>query len=134
MAISKSTLEKLKKAAIKASKASYSPYSKFSVGAAILMEKGKIFSGTNIENAAYGLAICAERVAIVKAVSEGYKNIQAVVVYTPTKTATGCCGACRQFIHEFGPNCEILSFCDSKKQIATTCKEFLPYSFGPENL
>jgi len=77
----------------------YAPYSKFSVGAAVLMESGEIFTGCNVENASYGLTVCAERTAIVKAVSSGDRKIKAVSVAT-SRGGTPC-GACRQFISEF---------------------------------
>lgn len=85
-----------------ASKSSYSPYSNFPVGAAILYESGKIYSGCNVENASYGLSLCAERNAISSAVAdnEGTK-IKAISVYSPCQTLCMPCGACRQWISEF---------------------------------
>ncbi len=80
-------------AAKAAAQNSYSPYSKFRVGAAVLTEDGKIIEGCNVENASYGLANCAERTAVFKAVVDGAHKIIAVVVYTPTATATPPCGA-----------------------------------------
>ena len=94
---------KLEKAARTAAKASYSPYSKFRVGAAILTGSGKVYTGANIENASYGLCNCAERTAIFTAAAAGERTVKAVAVYTPTRTATTPCGACRQVINEFGP-------------------------------
>ncbi|KAH9515562.1 hypothetical protein Btru_011409 [Bulinus truncatus] len=80
----------------------YCPYSKFQVGAALLTHDGKIFTGCNVENASYSLTVCAERTAIVKAVSEGYVNFKAMAVATNLKdTYASPCGACRQFISEF---------------------------------
>ncbi|MCL2388794.1 MAG: cytidine deaminase [Elusimicrobia bacterium] len=86
---------------------SYSPYSKFSVGAAVLAISGKIYTGANIENVSYGLSMCAERVAIFKAISAGEKRINAVAVWTKGGNAFPC-GACRQVIAEFAPNAEIV--------------------------
>ena len=112
----------------------YAPYSKFHVGAAVLGASGKIYSGCNVENASYGLAICGERNAIFSAVNAGEKSIQAVVIYTPTSTATAPCGACRQVIREFGANARVISICDGSGRIDSTLAELLPDSFGPENL
>src|SRR3954470_5071926 len=90
----------------------YAPYSKFRVGAAVLTEAGEIFSGCNVENASYGLTICAERNAIFQMVSKAVSPIRAIVIYTPTQTPSAPCGACRQVINEFGPEAEVVSFCD----------------------
>ena len=90
----------LQQQAVEARKVSYSPYSKFPVGAALLAKNGQVFVGCNVENASYGLCICAERAAICKAVSEGVTEFEAIAV-AATPLATPC-GACRQFIVEFG--------------------------------
>jgi cytidine deaminase len=79
----------------------HAPFSNFKVGAALHTRSGKIFTGCNVENASYGLTLCAERTAIVKAVSEGEKEFDAIVVVTDTDRLTPPCGACRQFIWEF---------------------------------
>lgn len=79
----------------------HAPFSNFKVGAALHAPSGRIFTGCNVENASYGLTICAERTAIVKAVSEGEKEFDAIVVVTDTDKLTPPCGACRQFIWEF---------------------------------
>ena len=112
----------------------YAPYSKFHVGAAVLGASGKIYSGCNVENASYGLAICGERNAIFSAVNAGEKSVQAVVIYTPTPTATAPCGACRQVIREFGPGARVISICDGDSRIDSTLGQLLPESFGPEDL
>ena len=127
-------LRRLEKAARAAARASYSPYSKFPVGAAVLTGSGKIFTGCNVENASYGLCNCAERTAIFTATAAGERKLKAVVVYTPTKTATSPCGACRQVINEFGPDALMLSVCDSAHKIETTLPALLPAAFGPKNL
>src|SRR5678815_1490015 len=93
-----STLRRREKAARAAARASYSPYSKFRVGTAVLTVSGKIYGGCNVENASYGLCNCAERTAIFTAVSAGDRKLRAVVVYTPASTPTMPCGACRQVI------------------------------------
>jgi cytidine deaminase len=132
--ISPALKQRLKKAARAAAKKSYSPYSKFPVGAAILAGSGKIYSGSNIENASYGLCNCAERTAIFTAAANAEREVRCVVVYTPTKTATSPCGACRQVINEFGPQARVLSICDTASQIDTTLDALLPHAFGPKNL
>lgn len=128
------TLRKLEKAARAAAKESYSPYSNFPVGAAILTEGGRIYTGTNVENASFGLTNCAERTAIFSAIAAGERSLRCVVVYTPTPGATMPCGACRQVINEFGPEAEVLSICDAEERIATTLSALLPGAFGPGNL
>ena len=84
-----------------ASQNSYSPYSKFAVGACVLCESGNVYVGTNVENASYGLTICAERNAIANAVVNGEKHICAVAIYSPNAENCFPCGACRQVIFEF---------------------------------
>ena len=116
----------------------YCRYSKFRVGAAVLTADGQIFAGCNVENASYGLTICAERNAIFQAVAKGAvakdKPLKAVVVVTPTEELTPPCGACRQVINEFNPDAEIFIF--GKGDVAQYFKlsELLPRAFGPENL
>jgi cytidine deaminase len=87
-----------------------------------------------VENASYGLCNCAERTAIFAAAAAGEREIQAVVIYTPTKTATAPCGACRQVINEFGPEAVVISVCDSDDRIESTSSQLLPAAFGPKNL
>ena len=95
----------------------YCPYSRFRVGAAVLTDDGRISWGGNVENASYGLTICAERNAVFQAVAGAKLPVLAVVVYTPTTTPTAPCGACRQVINEFGPDAEIFSCCDGPDTI-----------------
>ena len=127
-------LKKLKSAAKNAARLAYAPYSKFHVGAAVLTNSGKIYTGCNVENASYGLTNCAERTAIFSAIAAGEKSIACVVVYTPTKTATAPCGACRQVINEFGPSAQIISCCAGREQIAVSLEALLPGAFGPADL
>ena len=84
-----------------ASQNSYSPFSRFAVGAAVITPSGKIFQGCNVENSSFGLTICAERTAIFKAVSEGEREILAVAIYSPNSDNCYPCGACRQVLFEF---------------------------------
>lgn len=127
-------VRRLEKAARQAAQASYSPYSEFRVGAAILAGSGKVYTGTNVENASYGLCNCAERTAIFTAVAAGERSVRAVAVYTPTPTATSPCGACRQVINEFGPDALVISVCNGKDRIETTLDRLLSAAFGPKNL
>lgn len=88
----------------KARKASYSPYSKFAVGAALLTKSGQVVLGCNVENSSFGLACCAERTAIFKAVSEGEREFVAIAVTAGKGHGAAPCGACRQVLHEFSPD------------------------------
>lgn len=132
--MSEKALKELEAAAKSASAHSYSPYSGFAVGAAVLTEDGRVYSGANVENASYGLSNCAERTAIFKAVADGARAIKLVVVYTPTSEPATPCGACRQVIREFGPDAVCVSTCDSERRFEATLRDLLPDSFGPENL
>jgi cytidine deaminase len=123
-------------AARQAAANAYCPYSRFHVGAAVLTGRGEIFSACNVENASYGLTICAERNAIFQAVAKaaGPTVIRAVVVFTPTSEPTAPCGACRQVINEFGPDAAIFSVCDGPTVISSQLDDLLPRAFGPRNL
>lgn len=118
----------------KASRNAYSPYSHFPVGAAVLTDRGEIFSGCNVENASYGLTICAERNAVFQMIARKRQRIAAVVVYTPTTEPAAPCGACRQVINEFGPQAQIVCVCDGPEILRMQLNELLPKSFGPKNL
>ena len=87
-----------------AAKNSYSPFSRFAVGAAVITPSGKIYRGCNVENSSFGLTNCAERTAIFKAVSEGEREILAVAIYSPNSDSCYPCGACRQVLYEFQPD------------------------------
>lgn len=95
-------------AARTAARNSYSPYSGFRVGAAVITARGRIYAGANVENASFGLTICAERVAVFKAVTAGDRAIRAVAVWTDTDEPTPPCGACLQVIHEFNPTATVI--------------------------
>lgn len=124
--------------AIIAQDLAYAPYSKYPVGAALFAynDKGKaqVFTGTNIENASYGLTICAERVAIFTSVAAGYIIPQELVIVTNDGEGQSC-GACRQVLYEFNPHMRV-TFCNALGEIIsqTTVKDMLPGAFGPENL
>jgi cytidine deaminase len=132
--LNEDNLEKMIKRAKGISKAAYSPYSKFPVGATVLTEDGQIFDGCNVENASFGLTICAERNAIFHMVSQGKQQISAVVIYTPTPRPAAPCGACRQVINEFGPDALILSVCDGPEILKKRLSDLLPDPFGPRTL
>ena len=123
-------IQKLREAALAASKNAYCPYSKFPVGAAVLTERDEIFTGCNVENASFGLTICAERSALFQAVASGQNKIRALAVVTPTKEPTAPCGACRQVISEFGPETEIFSFSSEGQGVHYKLKDLLPHAFG----
>ncbi|MEK7324240.1 MAG: cytidine deaminase [Chloroflexota bacterium] len=111
----------------------YAPYSHYHVGAALLADSGKIYDGINVENAAYGSSICAERTALVKAVSEGERRFETIAVVT--NNGGSPCGACRQMLAEFGLDLKILLIDGEGKVLhETTLRELLPEAFTPESL
>jgi len=112
MTIPSTTLAELKKLARDAAQRAYAPYSSFRVGAAVLGRSGRIHIGVNVENASYGLSMCAERSAVFRAIAEGERLIEAVCLYTSTATPSTPCGACRQVIHELGPEALVLCCTD----------------------
>ena len=119
--------------AIQARSRSYAPYSNYQVGAAVLTASGKVFTGVNVENAAYPASMCAERVAIFKAVSEGEKDFTAIAVVT--SNAGMPCGGCRQVMAEFGLDTLVL-IADERGNIVRelTARELLPGAFTSEDL
>ena len=125
--------EKLIQTALAARKWVYAPYSNYPVGAALLTASGRTYDGVNVENAAYPTSMCAERVAVFKAVSEGELHFEAIAVVT--RDGGSPCGACRQVLSEFGLETIVL-IADDKGKITfeTTVDELLPGAFGPSNL
>lgn len=127
----------LKSHAQNAASQSYSPYSKFKVGAAVIGEGGEIFAGCNVENASYGLTQCAEQNAISAAIAGGLRagTLMTLVVYTPGEHVCPPCGACRQVMHEMmAEESQVISCCDGDAYKTWTRKEYLPDPFVPENL
>jgi len=116
-------------AARAASANAHCPYSRFAVGAAVRAADGRVFTGCNVENASFGLTICAERNAIFQAVAAGAHDVVAVAVYTPTRKPVSPCGACRQVIAEFGA-ADVMSSCESGTTKRWTAAELLPDGFG----
>lgn len=121
--------------ALGAREKAYAPYSEFKVGAAVLMENGKIFPGCNIENASYGATNCAERTAIFKAVSEGSKKIKAIAIIGDLTNYTYPCGICRQVIAEFANgNTSIILAKNENDYIVKSLEEVLPGAFTSKDL
>jgi cytidine deaminase len=108
----------------------YAPYSKYRVGAAVLSDDGRIFTGCNVENASYGLTQCAERVAITKAVSEGARRIKAVAVVVAGNDTASPCGACRQVIREFGPDAAVITGAPRGRVRVEHIEDLLPRAFS----
>ena len=127
------TDEELIEVAKKYREFSYSPYSKFKVGAAVLTKKGNVYGGCNIENSSYPVTNCAERTAIFKAVSEGEKEFEAIALIADTEGPCSPCGACRQVMGEFHINRIIMANLKGDKKVATL-EEVLPYAFSEKDL
>ena len=111
----------------------YAPYSNFAVGAALLGESGKIYTGCNVENASYGLTVCAERAAVFHAVSQGERRFLAMGLSVPGAGAP--CGACRQVLYEFAPDLKLFigdERGDTVRQVSL--RDLLPGAFGPKDL
>lgn len=111
---------------------SYSPYSRFRVGAALLGKSGKVYLGTNVENASFGLSICAERSAVVRAVADGETEFVAIAVCADGPKPTAPCGACRQVLLEFGPQMSVILAGDqglAGEILELTVAELLPHAF-----
>lgn len=122
-------MDALVEAALKARENAYAPFSKFKVGAAIEDAAGRIHSGCNVENATYGLTVCAERVAVLKAVSEGARQFRRVAVAADTDTLTPPCGACRQILWEFCGDVELVLANPRGKVETFRLKDLLPRPF-----
>ena len=117
-----------------AAELAYSPYSKVRVGAALMSVDGQVFTGCNVENASYGLTICAERVAFVKAISAGQRDFRALALATDLPHPLVPCGACRQFMHEFAPELRLMIQGAEGPRIDVGLPELLPRAFGPRDL
>lgn len=140
--IEKATIEKMISLAMECVKNSYAPYSHYNVGATVLMDSGKMYTGVNVENAAFGCTICAERNAIIHAIAEGEKKILAIAIVAGIDLAeTGeidtygtPCGTCRQVMREFSDPEEmiVISARSETDYKVKTLDELLPESFGPE--
>lgn len=123
------TKEELCRAAWAMLDRAYAPYSHFRVGAALECRDGTVFTGCNIENAAYSPSICAERVAVSKAVSEGHRDFARIAIAADTDRFTSPCGVCRQVLWEFAPDLEVLLYNRRGEIQELTLRQLLPYSF-----
>ena len=128
------TRDELKAAAVAMLDRAYIPYSRFPVGAALACSDGTVYTGCNIENAAFGPTVCAERVAVFKAVSEGHRDFVRIVIAGRSEDYCVPCGVCRQVLREFAPNIEIICLNSAGEERSFTLDELLPHSFGPEFL
>ncbi len=113
---------------------SYAPYSHYPVGAALLLEDGRIVSGANIENAAYPVSLCAERTAVAAALSFGRRDFMAIAVASRGDPPAPPCGACRQVLSEFNPSLRVLVAGESGPAVHHNLADLLPWSFGPRHL
>lgn len=116
-------------AATKARNNAYAPYSGFKVGAAVLGIDGVIYTGCNVENASYGLTVCAERIAVFKAVCAGIASFQAIAIVTGGDEPAAPCGACRQVLAEFSPEMKVIAANTRGKMRIATVRELLPHAF-----
>jgi cytidine deaminase len=116
-------------AALAARLRAHAPYSKFQVGAALRAKDGRVFTGCNVENSSYGLSICAERVAMTKAVSEGVRDFVDIAIVTQSARPSPPCGACRQFLAELAPELRVLLGNTHGDSEATTLRALLPHAF-----
>jgi len=126
-------VERLVAAARSARERAYAPYSNFSVGAAVMCADGRVFEGCNIENASYGLTICAERAAMFGAVSAGCGRIDAIAIAGPGEKPLSPCGACRQVMLELAPDAEVI-MAGEERHRRRTVTELLPDAFGETDL
>ncbi len=128
------TVDELIAAAMAARENAFAPFSHFKVGAALEAEDGTIIPGCNVESASYGLTMCAERVAVFRGVSEGFRCFKRVAIVTDTPTPCAPCGACRQLLWEFAPDAEVLLANLSGKVMRHTVKELIPLGFDSSQL
>lgn len=113
---------------------SYVPYSKFPVGAVLESVDGTLFTGCNVENAAYGSSICAERTAVVKAVSEGHREFKRIAIVGNSEDYCWPCGSCRQVLNEFAPDMKVLVAKKDHSFVSFRLDELLAHGFGPKSL
>ncbi len=136
IAIDHPTAERLLAAARDAAGRAYAPYSRFPVGAAVLTADGSVMTGCNVENASYGLTVCAERVAVASAIAAGHRSIVAIAVTAPRATTVTPCGACRQVLNEFKlPGRDLVVILDGVEgPELVLLSDLLPRAFGPRDL
>ena len=124
----------LRRSAMDALQNAYAPYSQYRVAAALLAEDGRVFVGVNVENASYGLTLCAERNAVVAAVAAGARRFLALVIVVSVDDPATPCGACRQVLREHGPSFPVRSYGSKGRPRISSVSALLPASFGPDNL
>jgi cytidine deaminase len=124
--------KELVRAALRARENAYVPYSNYRVGAALLTKTGRLYTGANVENASYGLSLCAERVAAFQAAAEGDREFEAIAVVT--ENAVTPCGACRQVLSEFGPNMRVIVSDTSGNSREYRIPDLIPDFFTPADL
>lgn len=125
---------RLVRAAQEARRRAYAPYSKFRVGAALQTESGRIYTGCNVENASFGLSLCAERNALARAVADGQRKVVAIAIYAGTVQPISPCGACRQVLAEFNPKMKVIMAGRRGTFLSVGLESLLPSSFGAKQL
>jgi cytidine deaminase len=128
------TVDDLLDAANEVRERAYAPYSRFRVGAALLTKSGEVVTGCNVENASYGLSVCAERAAIVRAVAEGHDAFDTLAVITGTSPPAPPCGTCLQTLSEFADDLRVIIANDTGEKVHLSLKALLPFRFRPEML
>ncbi|HUQ47413.1 MAG TPA: cytidine deaminase [Gemmatimonadaceae bacterium] len=124
----------LRDTAFAAMENAYAPYSRFRVGAAVRTTSGEIIAGCNVENAAYGEALCAERVAIAAAVARGMKEFEEIAIASESDEPAAPCGSCRQTMSEFAPDLKVTSYASNGKQVTWRLSDLLPEAFASNHL
>ena len=124
----------LRDTAFAAMENAYAPYSRFRVGAAVKTSSGEVVAGCNVENAAYGEALCAERVAIAAAVARGMKEFEEIAIASESDEPAAPCGSCRQTMSEFAPDLKITSYSRNGKQVTWRLSDLLPEAFASNHL
>ncbi|HXG70312.1 MAG TPA: cytidine deaminase [Gemmatimonadaceae bacterium] len=133
MAVGTENKTSLREAALAALENAYAPYSNFRVGAALRTRDGKVITGCNMENAAFGLALCAETLAVAYAVSQGMTEFEEIAIATEDTDPTPPCGACRQVLNEFAPDIRVVSYTRSGGEASWSLSELLPNAFVLNN-
>lgn len=129
-----SSSESLRDAAFAAMENAYAPYSRFRVGAALRTSSGNIVSGCNVENAVYGEALCAERVAVAAAVAQGMKDFEEIAIASESDEPAPPCGSCRQTMSEFAPELRVISYARNGRQATWRLSDLLPEAFALNHL
>ena len=126
--------EELRDAAFSAMENAYAPYSRFRVGAALRTSSGAIITGCNVENAAYGEALCAERVAVSAAVAQGMRDFEEIAIASESEDPAPPCGSCRQTMSEFAPDLKVTGYSRNGKKVVWSLSDLLPEAFALNHL